>query len=593
MRSTWRASIGLGLFTFVLFACSDPAQTLKRGPEGPTAQEEPAPAAIPQSSTPFDFATFVADVQPALDSAEGKGCTAAACHAAGAGNFTLHARPPANGPQARANFEAAVKRVKIDEPEASDLLRRGAEPRHGAGQSVVYTAEQRAKILSWIQRAKGNPGPVAAGCTPATSFNVGVFRSEILPILLGDVDLNRPGVPASTGCAKSVCHGQERPGALHLSRALSVEDNLRNFACHVDIASPSSSQVVACPLNEPRCKKPHPGGPVWFGAGDHNYQRVLSWIYAAKGASSPLDFAFFVRHVQPLFDDNTLGAAPKACSSAAGCHGVSRAGELPPNRSNLPLLVNPATKTAYTANFDAAKTFVGHLAAEGSPLYLHPTNEIARPAVPGSYARGVPHGGGTVIASDSAQARAILTWARGLRVEAAGGEPYWLTAGPYAGLAAVADPTALDERNVKPTIFDTAPGAAAGATWDLLVSPPGATLDLAPRFPTIAGAATAVYAAAYVLNTSTSDRALAVSLTTPNAAIVWAGATQIAASNGGPEATGVVTAAAKASTRILVKLLRRPTDEAFAMTVRIRNASGSPLADDGVVLIKLDPSGGL
>ena len=36
---------------------------------------------------------------------------------------------------------------------------------------------------------------------------------------------------------------------------------------------------------------------------DLNYQRVLSYLYSAKTGATPLDFAFFARVVNVIFDD--------------------------------------------------------------------------------------------------------------------------------------------------------------------------------------------------------------------------------------------------------------------------------------------------
>ena len=547
------------------------------------------PPDTPTAVTTFDADLFASSVQPILDDAESKGCTNASCHGAGAGGLSL-----VHG-DAKANLPTVIPLVDLTSPETSTLLVRGAAPRHGGGGSVVFSDAERATILAWIQKAKASTGKIETkpGCTPASAFNAGVFRSEILPILMGDVDLNRPGKPASTGCAKSVCHGQERDGALVLRRTLSVEQNLANFACQVDLESPTSSPILACPLGDPRCVKPHPGGPVWSGADDHNYQRVLSWLFAAKGASHPIDFAYFVRNVEPMFDDQTLLAAPKSCASTQGCHGVATSSQLPPNKSNFPILGTPGDKAAHRANFQAAMNFLNFVQPEGSALFQFPTNQVANPAANGNYALGLAHGGGQVIASDSPQAKAILAWARGLRLAANGNQPNWLVAGDYPGLLTVDDKTALDEKAVLPRIFDVAAGAQSGSrTWDSLSANDAGRLDLAGTF-TRTGGTDAIYAAAYLLNTSSNDKPARIRISSSNAVLVSAAGAAIAVGNGNGDALGTTTLKARSSIRILVKVLRAANDPNFGFSMSITNDNGQPFADDGQIIVKLDPEGGI
>ena len=338
--------------------------------------------AAPPASSPFDYDVFATRIQPILDETESKGCSAATCHGTGTAGITFVRNAAKGSGESNANFGAVIALVDLTSPDTSPILLRGSEPRHGGGGSVVFSADDRAAILDWIQKAKASGGhdETKPGCTPSSSFNAGVFRSEILPILMGDIDLNNPGRPASTGCGKSPCHGQDRPDALVLQRTLTAEQNLANFACQVDLKSPTSSAILACPLNDPRCVKPHPGGPVWSGADDHNYQRVLSWLFAAKAASNPIDFAYFVRNVEPMFDDTTLLAGPSSCASTQGCHGVSTAAELPPNRSNFPILQSPTTKASHQANFNAALNFLNFIVPEGSGCTCFPRTRSPSPS---------------------------------------------------------------------------------------------------------------------------------------------------------------------------------------------------------------------
>src|SRR5262249_52214649 len=156
--------------------------------------------------------------------------------------------------------------------------------------------------------AAGNPtdpGNSNPSCVPVEKFNLGVFQKEILPILTGDLDLNRADhVGNHIGCVFGSCHGTDRgPGTLTLKRDADPATNLQNFACFVSRSSPGSSEIVTCPSNAACRRSPHPGQEVFQGAQDLNYQKVLGFVYGANVASSPLDFAFFVRKINPIFND--------------------------------------------------------------------------------------------------------------------------------------------------------------------------------------------------------------------------------------------------------------------------------------------------
>lgn len=566
------------------------------------ASADAAPPPPPQTPS-FDYAVFATKIQPILDKAENKGCSAAACHAAGVAGFTLKPSAPKDSAESKANYAAVTALCDLTgAPDATTLVKRGSEPKHAGGQSVVYSAADKATITDWIQRAKENTGKGKEGCkVQPSAFNVGVFRAEILPILTGKVDLNNPGL-TKTSCASSECHGKDRPDAAHalvLEATLSDEENLANFACQVNLDSPSTSAILACPTNAPSCTKPHPGGPIWqLGNADHNYQRVLSWLFAAKGAKTPLDFAYFVRNIEPMFDDVTLGAAPRSCSSNQGCHGVAAASQLPPNKSNFPIIANPGDRATHWANFSSTLNFINFIEPSGSALYLFPTDEVRKKAEAGNYFLGLPHGGGTVIQADSVQAKAIQRFARGLRLETNGTESHWLLAGDYPNVNNPTDATPLDEKNVIPNIFEVAAGAQnADRTWDQLSGTAGAPIDLLTRFPARAQSR-AVYAAAYLLNTASSDRAVQLKVTSSNPLLVYAEKTQVAMSNGGnagalADTLGTATLKGRASTRILLKVVQRTGDTSFGFTLQVLDTNGAPLPDDGQLIVKLSPDGGI
>ncbi len=91
--------------------------------------------------------------------------------------------------------------------------------------------------------------------------------------------------------------------ALGLDPFRTDEENIDSFPLLIDLTNPSASQVLLCLLNlNGRQKKPHPGGDIFFGADDLNYQ-LLGFVYATENGATPLDFAFFVRKINPLFND--------------------------------------------------------------------------------------------------------------------------------------------------------------------------------------------------------------------------------------------------------------------------------------------------
>ena len=192
------------------------------------------------------------------------------------------------------------------------------------------------------------------------------------------------------------------------------------------------------------------------------------------------------------------------------------------------------------------------------------------------------------------QARAILKWARGLRLDATGIEANWIVAGDYPNLVTVSDPTALDEKAALPRIFDPATGAQNGdGTWDQLSAADTGRVDLGARF-TRTGSTNTVYAVAYLINTTSNDKVVRIQVTSNNSVLVYGGNAQIAISNGaGADALGTTTLKPRASTRILVKVMRSAADTTFGFTAKVTGDQGQVLPDDGQVLVKLDPDGGI
>ncbi len=569
------------------------------------------PAPPPPPASPFDLATFERTIQPILDNAESRGCTTSSCHGApgGIGGVTLRRQPAAASADMLANFNAATALCNLQQPEQSLLLLR-ASARHASGGSAVVTPVEAQQIRAWIQQASANvPGPTGPGggtpppnCPPADRFNLAVFRDEIQPILFGRLDLNARGSGrTSSGCASSACHGADRTGgALVLKQTGDAAANLQNFACFVSLQNPTQSEALLCPLNQPGCRRfPHPGQEVFGGPDDLNFQRVLSFLYAAKTVATPVDFAFYVRRVETIFNDvNAVqgGAQNRTCANTTSCHGVSQAGQPAPNGSNLALIANATGRDRLAFNFSSAASFINFLSPEGSSLFLYPTDQVANLANP--FATGLHHPGGLDFAPDSAQAQAILTWAGGLRPDGQGLLTNWLVAGDYPA-AAITDPTAVDEVNVTPAIFD--PDGAPqfnGGQWDGFF-PDQARVDLNQPFPRAQTSGRVVYAVAYLINASSVDLQTQLTVISPNAVRLYVDKTPVLQSNDASQgATGLALLPAfqtqRKATRVLLKLFQRPTDPALSFVMRAEDQFGNPLTDaTGELLVKLSPDGGI
>ncbi len=520
----------------------------------------------------------------------------------------------------RANFTAITALSNTAVPDQS-LFYIQATVQHDAGLSVVASQTQASTILSWIQHAAGivvAPPTVDAGapagttadggtstsasCVPPTSFNLGVFTSEIQPILFGTLDYNvAPGQPvANNGCARATCHGAAT-NPLHISTTSTPLQNLTSFGCFVNLQNPSSSPILLCPLNDPGCpKSPHPGQDVFASPQDLNYQRIASWLYSAQKAASPMDFAFFARQVAPIFGDPASGGiagGQRTCADTASCHGVSGVGQIPPNLSNFPILATATSKQGFLANYWSAASFTNFMTPQGSELFLFPTNLVAN-TVNQPYATGLPHPGGLDFSPNSQQAQAILQWAGGLQTDGNGAVLNWLVAGTYDATLVTQETVAGRDGSLAPTIFD--PDGASqfnGGIWDLDSS---ATefVDLNAEFPGSVGSGRVAYAVANAINTTGSDIQQAqVTVTSPNAVLLYVGAESSQGSAAGNNTVNLTTtlpsfSSSKSSTRIIVKVLQRPDDTQFGFTLNVLQQNNAPVSP-GELVFRLDPTGGI
>ncbi len=549
----------------------------------------------PPGPSPYDFNVFKAQIQPMFER-----CATAACHGNGAGGFTLKPAPDAAGLEA--NFVAVTSRGNLTAPDKSVIYVR-ATVAHAGGASATVDEAQGKQLLAWIEQAKqnagNNPSPT---CAPIEKFNVGVFASEVLPILAGELDLNAPGGQGrGGGCMSIACHGVDRgPGALSLPPSAPPATLLQSFACFASLTAPSSSEILACPLNNPGCRRfPHPGQDVLGGANDLNYQRLLAFLYGGQAERSPLDFAFFVRRINPIFNDvNAVegGAQGRTCADATACHGVAVAGQAAPNGSDFGIIPSATTLERLTFNFVSATGFTNFLSPQESSLFLYPTDEIAnRAAHP--FATGIPHPGGRDFAVDSAEARAILQWAAGLRPDGAGFQRNWLVAGDFPATL-ISDPTLVDETTAIPAILDRAGGAFNRGEWDGLFSD-RREVDLNAAFPRAATSGRAAYAVAYAINTVPRTVRAQLVVATGNPIRIFVDGALVAQNDQGGGATALVTLAAAGTAgakpaRIMIKLLQRANDRRFAFTAQLRDELGAPLTDASRELVfTLGPNGGI
>src|SRR5205814_2035025 len=183
-----------------------------------------------------------------------------------------------------------------------------------------------------------------------------------------------PGQPiANEGCAKSTCHGSAS-NPLHISTTLTPAQNLASFGCFINAQAPSLSAVLACPLNEPGCpKSPHPGQRVFRDTTDLNYQRILSYLYSTKTVSSPLDFAFFARQVQPLFNDPANGGlGRRAGDPRVGRRAAPRRERLPAELARRRHLLGAAAQSVHDGGRRVQAPAADLRSRRGQPVQQRP-----------------------------------------------------------------------------------------------------------------------------------------------------------------------------------------------------------------------------
>jgi hypothetical protein len=543
--------------------------------------------------SPFDQAVFKATIAPMFDT-----CVSAGCHAdPGQRGFTL--KLSSTVATDNANFTAITQRTTLTNPMISQIYVQ-ATTLHASGASHTVAPAQATALLAWITAAAAvkPTGPVST-CAPISKFNLGTFTSEILPILKGEVDLNNGNQPSGRpACTNGQCHGQDRgAGTLHLTGVDAAAD-LASFACFVDLTAPSRSEVLACPTNTAGCRKqPHPGANIFLDGTDLNYQKILGFLFGANAGVSPFDFAFYVRKIEPLFNDVQVvqaGALGITCADTNACHG-SPNGQSPPNGSDFPIIPNAVGKDALTRNFVTASQFTNFLDATESSLFLYPTNEVANLA-DHKFATGRDHPGGECFEEDSDDAKLILQWAAGLRPNGQGFNLNWLVAGNF-------NENNVDnvhfEDSLAPEIFDPHAGtfSAAIGGWDGFFSAVQ-DIDFNIPFP-VSGVDRLAYAVSYVLNTRQSDLVVKLTVTSLNQLQILVDGVvsgEKAAGNGTAIATFTLPPAgsAGASKRITIKLVQLAAEPSAKFNALFTDQNNTPLTDaTGELVFTLGKQGGL
>jgi hypothetical protein len=547
-------------------------------------------------ASPYDFAVFQSTVEPALDKAN---CARSGCHAApGQNGFALTLAPAADSDAMKANFKVVTARGELSGDPSTSIFYVQATVAHSGGASSQIDASVRPAVLAWLTAAKtaaGGAGNDANNCPPISGFNVGVFNSEILPILEGTLDLNAADkVGHGGGCVKSGCHGQTRgAGTLSLIPGTDPAQLLANFACFVNLATPQLSEALLCPSDQDGCRKrPHPGGNFFDGGNDLNYQRLLSYIYGSKLNISPLDYAFFVRKVNPIFNDLDSvegGALNLTCADATQCHGISVAGSTPPNGSDFGIIGNAGDDASLTLNFVSAASFANFIQPSESSLFLYPTDEISD-TVNHKLATGAHHPGGLDFDQNSDLAKLMLTWVAGLKPDGQGFVLNWLVQGDFT-VTQLIDRTAIDEATVNPRIFDLGSGSFNQGQWDGLFSD-SQTVDLLAVFGNKPGINRVVYASANVISNRAQDINLAI--TTDNPVQVWIDGHLIAQNQGSGGVQAFTSLPLNKAVHILLKVQQRATDAQFNFKAQTVDNNNVPLTDVlGGLFFTLAPNGGL
>jgi hypothetical protein len=535
-----------------------------------------------------DCGVFVNEIMPSFESAN---CLINGCHSyeTSTQGFGLHVDVDDASSEMAENFQAVRRLIDLFEPDFSVIYRRSVDG-HAA---ITLPGDDAATLLAWIEDyaersiSDNNPPPTGGD---VSSFNVGVFRDDIFPILNG-FDLNT-GQQRQVGCTSPACHGAGG-GAVNftLDPSRTPEQNLESFVSFVNLANPVRSQALLCAQNLPGCRvyPNHPGGAFFQNANDLNYQRVLGYIYSSAD-NTPLDLAFFAERIQPIFNDNSFTADGSTNCLDSACHGVSAPGERPGNNTNFPILRNVSQNDlqGITENFVNATAFTNFLDPESSSLFLFPTNQIAhRPGAVIDIINNADH-------ADFVE-NILLRWIGGLRPDADGFGRHWLVDGPYTFLNNLEDSTGFDERNGLPRYRDPT-SSLDRSFWEEEFAD-DAFVDLGDRFGR--NAPRAAYAATYVVNTDSFDIDVRLEVSSENDFHVYFGGLDQSVIGGGTvNLTQRINAFGGEEgdlVRILIKVFEPQDQGQFGFTARFfDNRNNNLLTEDtGELVFVLGPEGGI
>jgi hypothetical protein len=438
--------------------------------------------------------------------------------------------------------------------------------------------------------------PAVSECIDPSRLHLGTFTDNVMPMLEGRVDWNDiQSGRITTGCARQECHGTSRgPDGLYISADDSPQQNLARVACFIDLEQPSRSRILTCALNLSSCGETHPGLDVFFGTDDRNYQILLSYIYSIKAAVVPYDYAFYVRRINPIFDDPKAvmdGALSLSCSSTS-CHFSPAIGAVSDAGSHLSILAGAVEEEELRHNYFVATSMLHFPDPPQSSLFLYPTGQNANPS--NDLATGLSHPGGLDFSTTSSEARAILEWAGGLRLDDQGAQRNWLVAGSFAAFD-VTSKEIDDEESIQPRIFMRSgqPAEFHHGRWDGFFAT-SSFIDLddeAQGFHRTEPTNRLAYAVAYLFNTGYQDIDAVITVTSPNAVQIFAGGEPIAAAPGQGASVEVrLPAGATTGHRIMIKVFQSAQDTQFGFTAKIAEDSGQSLSDN--ILVKLEPEGG-
>lgn len=253
--------------------------------------------------------------------------------------------------------------------------------------------------------------------TVAVPFDFNYFTAFIQPLWVKKygnaacVDCHTPQANAS-GSFRILAPGPGGRYTLTQSRV-----NFVSMLAVTDRQDPERSKLLLKPL-DPRTQEgdlrgmEHDGGVFWRNQYDPDFEMVRNWLKGAKLETPPqkqLDFAYFVRQVEPIFA--TPGPDGIACINCHSTHAILH-------------LLSPETKEGQFSieqlvnNYQAAHRVVDEAAPGSSFIVRKPTS--LREGESG----GLSHAGGVrwPQKTESWQYKTLITWT-GMRNLAPGGEP--------------------------------------------------------------------------------------------------------------------------------------------------------------------------